>query len=199
MNKVSTKDKTYLPAAGKDWLLPLYDPLTTLLGVQKCYHDLIAMTGFHPTDEILDVGCGTGSLVKVIKENAPRANVTGIDPDAKALAIAAKKLSGYINVRFDCGSGQILPYDHATFDHVLCSFVFHHMDIAEKVKMSREVRRVLKSGHNFLVMDFDSPEKCIRPSIPDILQVAGFHSVQGHRERHCLLGSIGFYSAIKSA
>jgi hypothetical protein len=38
MNKMFSSAKAYLPAAGHDWLLPLYDPVVKLLGADtRCF------------------------------------------------------------------------------------------------------------------------------------------------------------------
>jgi len=36
-----TESRTYLPAAGRDWLLPLYDPIVKLLGGEAARKVLI--------------------------------------------------------------------------------------------------------------------------------------------------------------
>ena len=92
MNNDLIEDKTYLPAAGKHWLLPLYDPLTAFFGLHRHYHRLLEKADLHPVGRILDIGCGTGSLGKIIKQKFPTTSFVGIDPDPKALAIAARKL-----------------------------------------------------------------------------------------------------------
>jgi hypothetical protein len=48
----------FLPAMGRDWLLPLYDPLTTLLGLSRIRRTLLEQATLSPQTRVLDVGCG---------------------------------------------------------------------------------------------------------------------------------------------
>lgn len=52
--------RTFLPAAGRDIFLPLYDPLTRLLGVGRDHEALIRQAELKPGHRVLDLGCGTG-------------------------------------------------------------------------------------------------------------------------------------------
>src|SRR5258708_1358100 len=54
--------RTYLPAAGRDWLLPLYDPFVKLLGGDAARRALLTQAAVQPGHRILDVACGTGTL-----------------------------------------------------------------------------------------------------------------------------------------
>jgi ubiquinone/menaquinone biosynthesis C-methylase UbiE len=68
-------NKPYLPATGKDWLLPLYDPLTRLFGVQGFHKELIRQAGITPGYRVLEIGCGTGSLAILVKRQNPDVDV----------------------------------------------------------------------------------------------------------------------------
>jgi 2-polyprenyl-3-methyl-5-hydroxy-6-metoxy-1,4-benzoquinol methylase len=55
-------ERAYLPAAGHDWALPLYDPFVSLLGLNSTRRALLDQAALQSTDRVLDVGCGTGTL-----------------------------------------------------------------------------------------------------------------------------------------
>jgi len=150
--------KTYLPAAGRDWMLPLYDPFMRLFGGDSTRTALIDQAGLRPGHRVLDIGCGTGTLVALIKRLHPQVDVVGLDPDPKALARARRKAerSG-APVRFDQGYSDDLPYPDASFDRVLSSFMFHHLEPGVKDATLREVRRVLKPGGSLHLLDFGGP------------------------------------------
>jgi ubiquinone/menaquinone biosynthesis C-methylase UbiE len=151
--------RTYLPAAGHDWSLPLYDPLVKLLGGDAARTALLDQAAVCPTHRVLDIGCGTGSLVVMIKRRNPDVEVVGLDPDPRALARARRKgQRAALSIQLDQGFSDELPYPESSFDRVFSSFMFHHLEAAEKEKTLREVRRVLRPGATLHMLDFATPD-----------------------------------------
>lgn len=147
--------RSFVPAAGHDLLLPLYDPLWRLMGGERLRDAFIAESGLAAGQRILDVGCGTGSLAVQIARAIPGARVTGLDPDPKALARARRKAAeAGVEVTFEEGFGDALPFADGAFDRVVSSFMFHHLDDPVKRGMLREVRRVLAPGGELHLVDF---------------------------------------------
>jgi len=151
--------RTYVPAAGHHWALPLYDPLVRLMGGDRARLGLVQQAGIRPGQRVLDVGCGTGTLALQLKRLHPEAAIVGIDPDPKVLARAKRKLErAGLGAQLDQGFADAMPYEDASFDRVLSSFMFHHLGGDEKLGMLREVRRLLKPGGLLYLLDFDGPE-----------------------------------------
>src|SRR6266481_5484920 len=115
--------RTYLPAAGHDWFLPLYDPFVKLLGGDRARRTLLDHAAIRPNHRVLDIGCGTGTLVLLIKRLHPDADVVGLDPDPKALARSRRKAErATVRIQFDRGFADALPYPEASYDRVFSSF-----------------------------------------------------------------------------
>jgi ubiquinone/menaquinone biosynthesis C-methylase UbiE len=151
--------RSYLPAAGRDIFLPLYDPLLKVLGTERAREQLLAQAGLRPTDRVFDLGCGTGTLAVLIKKRFPQVEIVALDPDPKALARARKKAAREaLAIQFDRGFGDQLPYPAASFDRAFSSLMFHHLPSEEKAKTLREVHRVLKPGGEFHMMDLEGPD-----------------------------------------
>jgi len=152
--------RRFIPAAGLDWLLPLYDPLQRLFGTERARVALVEQAAIADGHRVLDIGCGTGSLSLAIARLRPGAQVTGLDPDAKALARAERKAAheGLV-VRFDRGFGDDLPYPNASFDRVVSSLMLHHLTPDEKRKTLAEARRVLVPGGELHVVDFGGEQE----------------------------------------
>ena len=207
--------RTYLPAAGRDRYLPLYDVMTRLMGADQTRRGLLDQAQIRPGHRILDIGCGTGSLLIQLKQFYPGTDVVGLDPDPKALARASRKAErAAVSIQFDQGFGDELPYPEASFDRVLSSLMFHHVPTDEKGKTLRAIRRVLKPGGEFHMLDFEGPENGAHGLLSRLLHSskglkdnsesrvlhfmteAGFAEPKkvGHREM--FFGHIAYYQAI---
>jgi ubiquinone/menaquinone biosynthesis C-methylase UbiE len=151
--------RTYLPAAGHHWSLPLYDPVVKLLGGNVARELLLDQAAVRPGHRVLDIGCGTGSLLVLIKRMHPDVEVVGLDPDPRALARARRKgQRAALSIQLDRGFSDDLPYPEGAFDRVFSSFMLHHLEAAEKETTLREVRRVLRPGATFHLLDFATPD-----------------------------------------
>ena len=169
------QERAYQPGMGRDWLLPLYDPLSRLLRLPSAHRRLIDQAAPRPNDRVLEIGCGTANLALLVKQQHPGTDVAGLDPDPTALARAARKARrAGLAVRLDRGFAGALPYPDASFDRVLSAFMFHHLDLPEKQRALREVARVLRPGGTLHLLDFGgSPD----PS-------DGFLARMPHHPRH---------------
>ena len=209
---MSDAARSYVPAAGRDWLLPFYDPLQWVLRGHRIRRAMLDAAELRPGLRVLDVGCGTGTMVVDLKRSHPELAVTGIDPDPLALARARRKLArAGLDVRLDEGFADRLPYPDASFDRVFSSFMFHHLDAATKDGMLREVRRVLAPGGALHLVDFgggDEREGLMRlfhshdelrdnfgGRIPARMRAAGFEQAREVSHRRIVLGRVTHYEA----
>lgn len=83
---VNKSQRAYLPAAGRDLFLPFYDFVARVLGADQAGQSLLDQPQLRSAERVLDIGCGTGTFVALLKKQFPKIEVIGLDPDPKALA-----------------------------------------------------------------------------------------------------------------
>jgi len=189
-------ERTYLPAAGHDWFLPLYDPLTRLLGVDRARTALVEQAAIQPHHRVLDIGCGTGALALLTARARPGADIVGLDPDPKALARARKKAArAGVSIRFDRGFADALPYPDASFDRVVSSMMLHHLEAGTKGKALAEMHRVLKPGGRLELLDFAGPDDEGQGGLGRLFHSHHRLADNGERRVLALLNEAGFASA----
>lgn len=156
---MADEQRAYLPAAGRHWALPLYDAFLKLLGGDAARRRLIAQAALQRDHRVLEVGCGTGTLLMAIANSCPGVQVTGLDPDPRALARAQRKAdAANVQLRLDRGFADALPYPSGSFDRVFSCLMFHHLaNTDERRRVLGEARRVLAPGGRLELLDISPP------------------------------------------
>lgn len=107
---------------------------------------------------LVDIGCGTGTLVLLLKEKYPGAVISAVDPDKNVLVVARNKAKKKnLHVNFLQSGGESLPFPDKSFDVVTSSLAFHHMPLEIKEKTVSEIKRVLKNDGIFYLIDIGRP------------------------------------------
>ncbi len=141
-----------------------YDSTNSLLSFHtdsKIRKDAARMAiGVHPS-KVLDVATGTGDLAIYISEFAKRSNVNAkvvaIDTNHDMLGIAKSKAAeSTTSVEFEVGDVYNIKYPNGYFDVVTCSFAVKNFEVQERA--IQEVRRVLKKGGTFIIVDISKPK-----------------------------------------
>lgn len=101
----------------------------------------IEFFGLASDENILDVGCGTGSLTRAIADSAEIQSVTGIDP-SEAYVASARTRSDHPRVRYQTGDACALSFDDESFDRCVSQLVLNFIPgadraIAEMVRVTR--------------------------------------------------------------
>jgi ubiquinone/menaquinone biosynthesis C-methylase UbiE len=211
---MTQNDSQYVPAFGLHGLTPFYDSFAKL--VNPLRRRLLQQANIQPDQRVLDVGCGTGLLTRMIKKSIPNAQVTGLDGDEEVLRIARDK-SHDMDIQWDHALAFNMPYPDNSFDVVLSSFVTHHLTSVEKVRTFQEVQRVLRPNGGFHIVDFGPPFNLLTRAqatvmknfehtadnfegqILPMLTEAGFGSVNEAGHVILFFGPISFYQAIQRA
>lgn len=104
---------------------------------------------------VLDIGCGAGHASFTVAEQV--AEVTAYDLSDKMLKVVgeAAQARGLNNVMTRQGPAESLPFEAGHFDVVISRYSAHHWhDVGLAL---REIKRVLKPGGKFILMDIASP------------------------------------------
>lgn len=178
---MTTGQEPYLKAIWVDWLVPWYDLVARMIMRERAIkRRVIEAAGLASGGRLLDVGCGTGTLVILAKQAYPSAEVTGLDGDPVILDRARRKaLAAGVDIRLDEGMAYALPYADASFDAVVSTLTFHHLAPSQGEGALREAARVLRPGGRLVIADFAPPHNRLMKLARLPLQLlAGVHLVR---------------------
>jgi SAM-dependent methyltransferase len=103
-------------------------------------------------ERVLDIGCGTGEVERLLLPLLPDLRFAALDLSADMLEIARAKFSPRFGVGWLRAHAQYLPFADGAFDVVLNLNAFHYFD--EPVATLREFRRVLAPGGSCVLTDW---------------------------------------------
>ena len=103
----------------------------------------VEFAGVREGDDVLDVGCGTGSLSATLAKVSRASKIVGIDPSKGFIEYARNKLADP-RVTFELGDAQCLSYPDHFFDRSMALLAVDH--IPDAPKATNEMRRVTKTA-----------------------------------------------------
>jgi ubiquinone/menaquinone biosynthesis C-methylase UbiE len=208
----------YLPALRFPALTRIYDPVVGLTSRERRFKELLVDQAAPAAGQrVLDLGCGTGTLAIQVKQREPRADVVGLDADPAMLSQAREKAErAGVELTLTEGFSTALPFEDRSFDLVLSTLFFHHLDPEPKRQSAREIARVLRTGGELHVADWGKPSDPVmaaaflgirlldgfentadnaRGELPRIFKEAGLEGAQQTDRLRTVLGTLALYRA----
>lgn len=120
--------------------------------------------------KLLDVACGTGNTLKLLRGTFPQASLYGVDLSAAYLRKANERLCqrpGELP-QLAQANGEALPYQDGYFHGITCVFLFHELPGPVRQTVINESFRVLKPGGTYVICDSIQAEE--NPELKSIME-----------------------------
>lgn len=212
-----TERASYVHALRFRWLNRLYDPVVRWTTRERRFKRLLTEQVAAGSGRVLDLGCGTGTLTVLLKQQYPDADIVGLDGDPEVLTIAARKAAAAgVAVTLRHGLADQPPFEDRAFDRVVSSLMFHHLDRAAKERAPAKVRGLLVAGGELHIADwgraqnalmriaftgvqildgFDTTRDNVQGKLIDMMVGAGFEAVQETHRLMTMFGTLSLYRA----
>lgn len=102
---------------------------------------------------LLDIGCGTGRFLDIVKQVWPRLPSLGLDLSEPYIRYAKRHLGRWSRINFVVGNAESIPTPDASYDAVTSIFMFHELPPKVRRIIFGECARILKPGGRFVLLD----------------------------------------------
>ena len=110
----------------------------------------LALMDIQPSDQILDLGCGTGWASRRMARVAKTGEVVGLDVADEMLHRAEEASSDFKNIRYVWGSAEKIPSPNGYFSKVLSVESFYYY--ADQSRALNELYRVMAEGGKLFIL-----------------------------------------------
>ena len=163
--KVNKEEKTKLVQNLFSDVSEKYDLMNDIMsfGAHRLWkRNLVQMMNIQPNDEIIDVGSGTGDLLKLILEKKLNTIIYSVDLNKEMLKKSKNKFKNN-RVKFINANAEKLPLKNNKVDKYVISFCLRNITFIDEAL--NEALRVLKPGGIFYCLEFSTPSSNIVKSI----------------------------------
>jgi ubiquinone/menaquinone biosynthesis C-methylase UbiE len=102
---------------------------------------------------LLDIGCGTGRFLDLLKQVWPRLPTLGLDMSEAYIRHAKRHLKRWSRTTFVVGNAEVIPVPDNSQDAVTSIFLFHELPPKVRRIVFSECARVLKPGGRLVLLD----------------------------------------------
>jgi SAM-dependent methyltransferase len=119
---------------------------------------------------VIDVGCGTGAIARRVASSVAPGEVVGLDREPEQIS-AARELAanGGVNLTFQLGRAEELPYPDCGFDAAYCRFLLEHLHNPSLALA--EMARVVRPGGWICALEWEPDALVMHPDCPNVLEV----------------------------
>jgi len=171
-----------------------YDTGIVSIFFKKCNRKICQLVNLQDGMKVLDVGCGTGSLLKELSQSGRELNLYGIDLSPEMINGARVKLKDVEHVELYERSAADLLFQSNYFDYVVCMNSLHHHPNPKQ--SLAEMTRVLKPGGVMILMDgfVDSTVRKVLSQAANVLRNEGKVHRFKREELQRIFRSLGYKS-----
>ncbi|MCJ8269820.1 MAG: class I SAM-dependent methyltransferase [Psychrosphaera sp.] len=167
-------------------------------GDHPMHHKVVELCGLGSATVVLDIGCGSGTVVRLVADALDCGKVIGVDPTPKMIELARKKTQkSHVAIEFYQSGAEDLPIENHTVDVVLAVNSLHHW--ADVNAGLNEVRRVLTAKGRLVIIDelWDELPEYQKPKCDDAEQAAHLEAFKSTEVVMATLNDQGFQSITK--
>ena len=162
--KVREENKTYSVQKIFTEVSKKYDLMNDVmsLGAHRMWKKrLVEMMNIQINDTIIDVGSGTGDLVKLILKENNHISIYSVDLNIDMMNEGKKNFNNeqLKKIQFINANAEKLPFENNFFDKYVISFCLRNITNVEKA--IQEAFRILKPGGIFYCLEFSMPTSSI--------------------------------------
>jgi ubiquinone/menaquinone biosynthesis C-methylase UbiE len=183
-----------------------YMKVVTLWRERALREETLDLARLAPNESCLEVGCGTGTLTLAARQRiGPAGRAAGIDVIPGMIDRCRDKAArAALDISFQVGSIDAIPFPAGEFDAVVGSFMIFHMSEPVRRRGIAEIHRVLKPGGRLLLLDMALPEEPASrvvaralfggmlqhevQELKPVLEASGYNDVELGRARFRVLG-----------
>ncbi|MEJ3653675.1 class I SAM-dependent methyltransferase [Actinomycetes bacterium KLBMP 9759] len=212
-------EREFTPALGR-FAPARYIDLAVALTRERLWRSLaVACAAPRPGDVVVDVGCGTGTLLRAVLRVEPSVTAIGVDPDPTLLELARRKLDAAgATAQWHAAMGDELTtvVEPGSVDVVMSSLVLHQCPVAVKRAVLDSMHAALRPGGRLVIADFGRQRSRLmraafrlvqlvdgaadtQPNadgiVPELMVEAGFRDVREPESVSTVSGSISIHVA----